>query len=229
METTPPTFELCPGVPLVPGSSLWMPRRRGVGARRPAAHGDARRVDAVLRRVRPQPADRGLSVVLGRDRGVLAALRDGLHPGAPLRGQEPVVDGSRHVAALGELAGERRERAAGLVAAAEAAAVDPHDRGPARLRVAGRLVEVELELHRVALEVRRAAVGQVAREREAAEDDVAVAQRRVARRGRDGAGAECERRRERPQRRRDVPCASRGEHVRLNTGGPPRLRSDGAP
>ena len=88
---------------------------------------------------------------------------------------QPVVDGSRDVAALGEAGRDLDIEGARLVAAGEAAAVDPDEGRAQRFGIAVRLVEVEVERLRLAVLVDCLTVGDVVRDRDGGEDLVAVA------------------------------------------------------
>ncbi len=152
---------------------------RGDRASGRPADGDAGRIDPIGRRALAQEPHCGL--------GVLACLDDRREAGGvDLRAADrvgAVVDRDRDVALAGEDGRLVDDLRRGLVEARpEAAAVDPHDRGPLRDRVARRPPHVEVEGDVGAQLIDGVAVDDVGRLGRAGEHQVAVAQRCVARR-----------------------------------------------
>ena len=129
-------------------------------------------------------------------------------------GYEAVVDRDVDVALLGEGGRLVDELGRRLVEATEAAAVHPHDRGPAGVGVALRRVHVELQSVGVALLVDRGAVREVRRDIHGTEHGVAVTQRCRTRRAHgDRAAAGCRGERDRGDKREQrVAAKLRAEH-----------------
>ena len=142
------------------------------------ADGDAVGIDAEGRGLRPQEPHRRLRILAGVADGGDAPSGVGTR-GAPVL-HEAVVDRHVDVPLAGERVGLLHELGRGPRPAAEAAAVDPHDRRARGDRVARRLVHVESQRHRLPVLVHGAAEGDVPRRGDGGEHVVAVAQRRVA-------------------------------------------------
>ena len=146
--------------------------KRSDGARGVAADADAVGVDALGGGVGAEPADGGLGVVLGVEDGEgqlgIALLE-------VVARTQAIVDGGSDVAAPGKASCDCRVQGIGLVAAREAAAMDPDEGGPRWLRVTRRLVEVEAQRDGVGVLVGRLAVSGVCRDGDGGEDLVAIA------------------------------------------------------